>query len=164
MEGTNINICLIFVQRELGINYDCIPCYFVVRILKWGLYIYNSLDLVMTLSHSKMCMCVPVVSFYDSYWILSFISLSNHIDTSHFLKASWRSYSHDVDNLTYLDGYCLFSVCELKEDSQFTVLWFTRTKDFLCFSCFIVLNWVLVYVVVCASHSCTTNGNPFVCL
>ena len=34
----------------------------------------------------------------------------------------------------------------------------------LCFSCFIVLNWGLFYFMACASRSCTTNGNPFVCL
>ena len=40
---------------------------------------------------------------------------------------------------------------------------YTRTKIvFLCLSCFIVLNQGLYYVVVCvcASHSCTTYGNP----
>ncbi len=68
--------------------------------------------------------------------------------------------SFDVNNLTYLDGYCLFSVCELQEDSQFTVLWLYKTKNFLCLSCFIMLNRVLCYVIVSTSHSCITNGNP----
>ncbi len=49
--------------------------------------------------------------------------------------------SLDVDNLTYLDGCSLFSVCELKEDSQFTVMWLYKNKDvFLGLSCLIVLN------------------------
>ena len=47
-----LNVCLIVVQEESGFIYDGIPCYFVVRILKRGLYIYNSLDVVMTVSHS----------------------------------------------------------------------------------------------------------------
>ena len=47
-----VNVCLIVVQEELGFIYDGIPCYFVVRILKRGLYIYNYLDVVITVSHS----------------------------------------------------------------------------------------------------------------
>ena len=69
--------------------------------------------------------------------------------------------SLDVNNLTYLAGCLCCSVfCELKEDSQFSVLWLYKTKIVLFLSCFIVINQVLCYVIVSASHSCTTNGNP----
>ncbi len=74
----------------------------------------------------QLCLFTKVVGNYRLYLYQIIVIL-------HSLKASWRSYSHDVDNLTYLDGYCIFSVCELKEDSQFTVLWLYKNKGFLCF-------------------------------
>ncbi len=70
-----------------------------------------------------------------------------HIDTSQFESIMEKCTSLDVDNLTYLDGCCLFSVCELKEDSQFTVLWLHKKKDH--FSLFFLLHSAQSRLMLC---------------
>ena len=78
-----------------------------------------------------MCMCVPYFILLTTVcWLLS-LCFSNTFDTSQFEGIMEKFTSLDVDNLTYLDGCCLFGFCELKEDSQFTVLWFLQEQDHL---------------------------------
>ena len=67
----------------------------------------------------------------DSLLVIIFCVFQTHIDTSQFEGIVEKCTSLDVDNLTYLDGCCLFGFCELKEDSQFTVLWFLQEQDHL---------------------------------
>ena len=55
--------------------------------------------------------------------------------------------SLDVDNLTYLDGCFLFSVCELKEDSEFTVLWFVQEQRLL--SLIFLLHSAQLRLILC---------------
>ncbi len=65
----------------------------------------------------------------DSLLVIFFVFFQTHIDTSQFEGIVEKCTSLDVDNLTYLDGCCLFGFCELKEDSQFTELWFLQEQD-----------------------------------
>ncbi len=87
-----------------------------------------------------------VVYFVNDSSLVIIVMFFKHILILHSLKASWRSYSHDADNLTYIDGCCLVSVCELKEDSQFTVMWLYKNKGF---SLFFLLHSALSSLILC---------------
>lgn len=80
-----------------------------------------------------MCMCVPFVFLYDSLLVIIFMVCKTKLILHSFENIVEKLTSLDVDNLTYLAGCFLFSVSELKEDSQFTVLWLYKTKIFLVF-------------------------------
>ncbi len=64
-----------------------------------------------------------------------------------------RLTSLDVDNLTYLDGCYLFGFCELKEDSQFTVLLIYKNKDH--FSLVILLHSAQLRLILCCGECIT---------
>ena len=101
-----------------------------------------------------MCMCVPFVSLYDSLLVIIFMLFKNIVILHSFFENILEKLtSRDVNNLTYLDGYCLFSVCELKEDSQFTVLWFYKNKD--RFSLFVLLHSAQSRLILCCGMCIT---------
>ncbi len=90
LEVTKINVCFIVLQRESEFFCNGILCYFVVKILKWCLHIYNSLVAVMTLPHSWMCMCILFVFYMKVVGNCIYISIK---PCWYFtvLKASWGS-------------------------------------------------------------------------
>ena len=105
-----------------------------------------------------MYMCVP---FGIDSLLVFILCYQEHNDTSQFESIMEKCTSLDVDNLTYLDGCCLFGSVNLRKTHNLLYCGFYKNKIvFLWFSCFIALNRGLYCVVVSASHSCTTNGNP----
>jgi len=100
-----------------------------------------------------MCMCIPYFILLTSVcWLLS-LCFSNTFDTSQFEGIVEKCTSLDVDNLTYLDGCCLFGFCELKEDSQFTVLWFLQEQDRL--SLVFLLHSTQLRLILCCGECIT---------
>ena len=100
-----------------------------------------------------MCMCVPYFILLTTVcWLLS-LCFQTHIDTSQFEGIVEKCTSLDVDNLTYLDGCCLFGFCELKEDSQITVLWFLQEQDRL--SLVFLLHSTQLRLILCCGECIT---------
>ena len=136
-------------------------------IFQWGSFsegvtFWNSLALVMTLQHSWMCMCVPYFILLTTVcWLLS-LCFSN----TYWYFTVWRHHGEVYFSWCWQPKLTLVVVVflvfvNLRKTHNLLDCGFYKNKIIcLWFSCFIATHWGLYYVVVSASHSCTTNGNP----